>query len=75
MCDLTTRDIEFSGVWKEMETIRNVINLPIFDFLGEKKGKEPSSVSVLKLLNFILEEHEIRTLCSLCASFAIKHNL
>ena len=82
------KDSEFRDIWREMESIRNLINSDVFDFLEEKKGKEPSSVSVLKLL--ILKEHKKRTLCSgseihvlslmnlqkcLYTSFAIKHDL
>lgn len=47
-----------------MESIRNLINSDVFDFLGERGGKEPSSVSALKLLSFILKEHKKRTECS-----------
>lgn len=90
ICGLRTRDSEFRDIWREMESIRNLINLNVFDFSGEKKGKEPSSVSVLKLLNLILTKHKKRTLCNsseihvlsltnlqkcLYTSFAVKHNL
>lgn len=63
MCGLRTRNSEFRGIWREMESIRNLISSDVFDFLGER-GKEPSSVSVLKLLNLILKEHKKRTGCS-----------
>jgi len=60
MCRLRTRDSGFRDIWREMESITNLINSDVFDFLGEKKGKEPSSVSALKLLNLHLKRAQAK---------------